>query len=63
MPKGFLEQLPLLEGFDDQEFEQFIVFIQQQRVPKEAINAVVQESISSDENQEIILIEGEISNE
>jgi len=63
LPKGFLEQLPLLEGFDDQEFEQFIIFVQQKIVPKEAINSVVQESISTHENQEIILIEGAISNE
>ncbi len=63
MPKGFLEQLPLLEGFDDQEFEQFIVFVQQEAVSKDDINSAVPKSISEHENQAMSLMEGELSNE
>jgi hypothetical protein len=32
LPKGFLEQLPLLERFQDQEFENFLQFVQQQKI-------------------------------
>ena len=30
LPKGFLEQLPLLESFQDAEFEYFLQFVEQQ---------------------------------
>ena len=49
LPKGFLEQLPLLERFQDQEFENFLQFVQQQKIsilPEPEQNATQDQEIN-----------------
>jgi len=47
LPKGFLEQLPLLESFNDLEFEQLIYFMQQNRSGE----SIIKPSIPKDKTQ------------
>lgn len=51
LPKGFLEQLPLLESFNAQEFESFLHFTQQQiKQPQKLSKPKPTDSDNSTEN-------------